>query len=400
MRRHQRKAVFTFAFCAVGCAIFYGTRFDFSAPPRAIETGALSGLQNFTEPSCFTLCCERGVGAMQLNPCCERITERLASPPVTQTTNQIVFGCDKKRHIVRETKMSSQQSFKQRLQTWERNAIETTHCPDMLSQPSLFAAARVVPGLLHRIWECPEIPEQYEKDMLSWMNNTEDMYVFLWTSKAREAFINKTLGPGHLQLYKRLLPGAYRADLFRYVIMYHAGGLYSDIDVHLHVNMENLRDLWDGVTLAIDIDTKRLLNGAVLMSPPRHALFLCALGEVFDHSKHRIYFDSDLDISGPGILGECLRHILGKDDIIYDNQTAADISSLGINLLKSEFSEDGRHVVKLNETFTMISLPQGGKSYHRGVRPECDPGEHYSVLYREKRIYEDNLLAQREKSTP
>ena len=388
MRRRQRHAVFTLAICAVGCVVIYGTWLNSSASTRTIEARAFDGLQNFTEPSCFTLGCERVVGAWKLRPYREKVTKHLETPPVNQAENQILFGCESKRHIVRETKLLSKQSFKQRLQAWERNALETTNCPDMLSQPSLFAAARV-PILLHRIWECAEIPDQYEKGMLSWIDNTVDMYVFLWTSKAREAFINKTLGPGHLKLYNRLLPGAYRADLFRYVIMYHAGGLYSDIDAHLHVNMGSLRNLWDGVTLAIDVDPKRLLNGAILMSPPRHALFLCALGEVFDHSKHRLYFDSDLDISGPGILGECLRHILGKDDIIYDEQTAADISSFGINLLNSEFTDDGRHVVKLNGTHTMISLPQGGKSYQRGVRPECDPGEHYSVLYREKRIYDD-----------
>ena len=78
--------------------------------------------------------------------------------------------------------------------------------------------------------------------------------------------------------------------------------------------------------------------------------------------------------------------------MIYDQKSAAEIRSLGIRLLKSEFSGDGRHVVNLNETRVLISLTPGGEAYDRTVRVECDPGEHYSVLFREKRVYNNTSL--------
>ncbi len=309
-----------------------------------------------------------------------------ASPPA-RSTDDMLFGCNGTRRLVREARGTRRDSLKFKFLMWETNANEITHCPDILSSLPQYAGARDVPPLLHRIWECANIPDRYEKDIMSWIDEADGMFVFLWTRKVRETFINKTLGPGHLGLYNRLLPGAYRADLFRYIVMYYVGGVYSDVDSHLHLNLRKVGYLLNGITLAVDIDAKRLLNGAILMSAQKQAIFLCAIGEVFDHSEHRLYFDSDLDISGPGILGECLRHILGKDDMIYDQKTAIEISSLGVHLLKSKFSDDGCHVVTLNDTRVFISLQPGGEAYDRTVRGECDPGGHYSVMYREKRVY-------------
>mgnify|MGYP006129666771 CR=1 FL=1 len=369
MRRHFRRAFSLFASCALGLVVLYGTRCNSNT--AGPSTAGIGTIQNHTGDS-------------------RRVrTARFEESPPSWSTDRAVFGCDGMRRLVRETRDTQRHSLKSRVQTWETNAIDITHCPDMLSSLPRYAGERDVPPLLHRVWECADIPERYEKGIMSWIDNADDMFVFLWTSEVRKTFINKTLGPGHLDLYTRLLPGAYRADLFRYFVMYYVGGVYSDLDAHLHMDLSSIGYLFSGITLVIDIDAKRLLNGAILMSARKQPIFLCAMGEVFDHSEHRLYFDSDLDISGPGVLAECLRHILGKDNMMYDKKTAADINSLGIHLLGSKISDDGRHVVKLNETDVLISLKPGGEAYDRAVRAECDPGEHYSVLYTEKRVYND-----------
>jgi len=388
MRRLPRKFLVLVALCAAGCVVFNETRCDFNAAtPLLPTTAGSSALQRRAGESCSSKGCLKRLGDRNFIPDRSRVEATSFASPPARSTDDVLFGCNGTRRMVREALGTRRESLKGKLLTWETNANEITHCPDMLSSLSQYASARDVPPLLHRIWECADIPERYEKDIMSWIDKADGMFVVLWTRKVRETFINKTLGPGHLDLYSRLLPGAYRADLFRYIIMYYFGGVYSDVDAQLHLSLRSVGHLLNGITLAVDIDAKRLLNGAILMSAQKQAIFLCAMGEVFDHSEHRLYFDSDLDISGPGILGECLRHILGKDDMIYDQKTAIEISSLGFHLLKSKFSDDGRHVVTLNDTHVFISLQPGGEAYDRTVRGECDPGEHYSVMYREKRVY-------------
>mmetsp|Transcript_9608 Transcript_9608/g.43586 ORF Transcript_9608/g.43586 Transcript_9608/m.43586 type:complete len:279 (-) Transcript_9608:2024-2860(-) len=272
-----------------------------------------------------------------------------------------------------------------RLIRWQNNAEVLIECPH-LSETYLYQAKHV-PSLLHRIWECGDIPAKYMDALQTWIEKAHGIPVVLWTKTARERLISKLLGPKQLALYNRLTPGAYRADLFRYIVMFYFGGMYSDMDTSLHSYI-NWSDFFNGVTLAIDLDTTRILNGAVLLAPPKSPIFMCAMGEVFDHSERRQYFQSDLDISGPGVLGECLRHVLGFDDILFEHETALRLKDFGFNLLTSSLlPEDGKHVVHLSNRTVLLSLGQGGISYGRNVSPDCDPGEHYSKLFTKKQVY-------------
>jgi hypothetical protein len=169
--------------------------------------------------------------------------------------------------------------------------------------------------------------------------------------------------------------------------MYHIGGIYSDIDSALHVSLTDMHYLFRGVTAAVDLDISRLLNGAILMAPPNNCLFRCALGEVFDHSDRREEFESDLDVSGPGVLGECLRHIVGRDSITFDQRNVDELDVLGFRLFKSELLNDKQHTVRLNNGSILVSLPPGGAEYDKQVEADCDPGEHYSVIHRRKGVY-------------
>lgn len=172
--------------------------------------------------------------------------------------------------------------------------------------------------------------------------------------------------------------------------MYYIGGIYSDIDSTLHVSLSKMHYLFRGVTIAVDIVPSRLLNGAILIAPPGNCLFRCAWGEAFDHSERREHFESDLDVTGPGVLGECLRHIVGKDSVVFDESNGFDPGLSGFRLFNSELVDDSnRHIVTLSNGSMFISLEHGGKDYNRQVKPECDPGEHYSTIHRRKGVYRD-----------
>lgn len=296
-----------------------------------------------------------------------------------------IEGCKSSDGLTLESGDVDSENISAHIQRWVQNAAFLTECPNVTLS---FKRSEHVPLILHRIWECDDIPEQYGLALGSWIQHFAGGYVALWTSEIRKRFVSKKYGRSGVDLYERLVPGAYRADLFRYVVMYHLGGIYSDMDSTLHLKLPNMGFLFRGVTAAADLDASRLLNGAILMSPPKSCLFLCALGEVFDHSEHREEFDSDLDISGPGVLGECLRHIVGKDSITFENKYLNELTALGFRIFKSEMRADSSaHIVRLDNGSTIISLEPGGKGYNRQVKASCDPGEHYSVIHARKGVY-------------
>ena len=127
------------------------------------------------------------------------------------------------------------------------------------------------------------------------------------------------------------------------------------------------------------------------MSPPKQSIFVCAMGEVFDHSKKRKYFGSEqsasLDVTGPGVLGECLRHVLGDDDAVF-RPGILQLATLNFHLLRSVLrASDRKHIVELAPGETLIELLQGGVAYEKQESTPCQPGEHYSTLYMSKNVY-------------
>lgn len=278
-----------------------------------------------------------------------------------------------------------------RVYRWVRNAQTFIDCPEAIHT---IVPRLAIPKVLHRIWECDELPARYDKPLDSWGQNATGMVVFLWTGQLREKFILKYLGSEKLTLYNRLVPGSYRADLFKYIVLHYIGGIYSDLDVTLLLNLEGLDQLFEGTTISIDLHPARLLPGAIVIAPPKQLVFVCAMGEVFDHSKKRMYFGSDasasLDVTGPGVLGECVRHILGEDDALFE-PGVQELATVHFRFLRSSLRpSDGVHAVELYSGVQLVELQSGGVPYERQVSPACDPGEHYSTLYGSANVYRDD----------
>lgn len=296
---------------------------------------------------------------------------------------QLMQECNSTRRLVVEPK-GFDEDVPTRTRRWVENAEFFTDCP---CEARSFDLEHISP-IVHRIWECDEIPSDFTIAVESWVNNTSGKFFVLWTRETRRRYIERTLGKVRLELYLRLVPGAFRADLFRYIVLYHLGGVYSDVDTTLHLNPEGVTRFSKGVTVAIDINKSRLLNGAILITPPNHPLFFCAIGEVFHHSERRTHFKSDLDVSGPGVLGECLRHIVGRDDEEFSQEFVEELDASEFHLLHSEVLS-GEHFVRLHDGTTFVSVVHGGKPYDRNVSEECDPGEHYSVLHKKGTVYRE-----------
>ena len=114
------------------------------------------------------------------------------------------------------------------------------------------------------------------------------------------------------------------------------------------------------------------------------------MGEIFDHIRIREYPTSMLDITGPGVFGECWKHINGIDDAAlklksYDNflYPATILDSKTVN---------GVHIVLDGEKH-IVSLGQGGIGYpDEEYSDECKPTEHYSHYFRERSVYDEEIF--------
>ncbi len=71
----------------------------------------------------------------------------------------------------------------------------------------------------------------------SWKQQYGWEYRFYNDDEAAE-FISMHFPPEVRQAYDDLLPGAFKADLFRYCVLFIYGGIYADVDVMLTSKLE------------------------------------------------------------------------------------------------------------------------------------------------------------------
>jgi mannosyltransferase OCH1-like enzyme len=143
--------------------------------------------------------------------------------------------------------------------------------------------------------------------------NPEYEYRF-YTRDQREAYI-KTHFPEYMADYSALIPGAYKADLFRYLILYREGGVYIDCKTSCVVHLSNFIDPEDDMALVKDLHVMRnyMFNG-VIASVPGHPLMKKLIDRYVSNIRSRSYGKNHFDIGGPMAFGRVFNEFVGQSE--------------------------------------------------------------------------------------
>jgi len=115
-----------------------------------------------------------------------------------------------------------------------------------------------------------------------------------------------------LNAYNNLIPGAYRADLWRYYMLCKHGGVYIDAKL---VQIAAFRQYLDEYELVIvkDRNTGCVYNGFIC-AKAGHPLVASAMAQCIANIAAESYGENPLDITGPQIFGRCYNRMLGRDE--------------------------------------------------------------------------------------
>src|SRR5688572_12561292 len=86
-----------------------------------------------------------------------------------------------------------------------------------------------IPKIIHQTWKEEAIPEKWKAYQKKVKRLHPDWEYRLWTDKDNDAFVEKEF-PDFYAVYKGFSRNIMRADVIRYLIMYHTGGMYLDLD--------------------------------------------------------------------------------------------------------------------------------------------------------------------------
>ncbi len=96
-----------------------------------------------------------------------------------------------------------------------------------------------IPKILHQTWKGHDLPEKFRNWQRSWIHHHPDWEHRFYTDNDCTAFIRKVF-PGWLDIYEQYREPVQRADLFRYLVIYHCGGLYADMDMKCFKSIDSL----------------------------------------------------------------------------------------------------------------------------------------------------------------
>jgi mannosyltransferase OCH1-like enzyme len=138
------------------------------------------------------------------------------------------------------------------------------------------------------------------------------VYLF-YDAAERIDFIKEHFEKPVLTAYDTILPGAFKADLFRYCVLYIRGGIYVDSDTICLTSIDKYINSNDKLVVVRDDPmAKKWLANAFIAVTPKHPLMWEAINQAVKNiqSKHEQFY---LDYTGPGLLGKCLNRVCGRD---------------------------------------------------------------------------------------
>ena len=96
-----------------------------------------------------------------------------------------------------------------------------------------------IPKIIHQTWKSHDLPEKYIKLVNSWKNKHPDWEYKLYDDHDCIEFIQKYYNE-LFDTYQSLEEPVMKADMFRYLIVYHFGGLYADLDTEALKSFDEL----------------------------------------------------------------------------------------------------------------------------------------------------------------
>lgn len=165
----------------------------------------------------------------------------------------------------------------------------------------------IIPLNLFQTWYTLELPLHMKKNIeLLKKQNPEFKYELYDDAMCRE-FIKDNFDKDVVYAFDKLKPGAFKADLWRYCILYIKGGIYLDIKYHC-INGFNLLTLTDKEYWVKDREqfNKNGIYQALMVCLPRNNILKKCIDEIVQICKYSIYYNDNLyealDYTGPGLL--------------------------------------------------------------------------------------------------
>jgi len=176
-----------------------------------------------------------------------------------------------------------------------------------------------IPKQIFQTFETKEFSPRFQEIIDLWKKHNPQYKYIIHDAGDREAFIKRNFDKRVYEAYNLIIPGAYKADLWRYCILYVYGGVYIDIDTLCISSLDTF--LTNNTTHMMPIDLNpghegyHNLSNGFIASVAKSPIMMNCIDRVVHHVHTHTIPPSKLDFSGPGVLGRAVNTYLGRDEL-------------------------------------------------------------------------------------
>ena len=244
-----------------------------------------------------------------------------------------------------------------------------------------------IPKKLFQTWEHSNIEPDFQEIIDIWKNNNLDYEYIFHDSGQRLKFIEENFEENVVNAYNKIIPGAYKCDLWRYCVLYIYGGFYADIDT---LCMGKLNDLIsDNIDFIVPIDLninpregQHNLACGFIGSVSKSPILLDAINRIVFNVENNIIPPSKLDFSGPGVLGRSVNKFLKLEETSSFNRKQGIKNT--INFL--HFDPQTEYITDVNTNKIILQNKNKNSEIIRLYNNECNKIKNYTCWVSSNKI--------------
>jgi mannosyltransferase OCH1-like enzyme len=230
-----------------------------------------------------------------------------------------------------------------------------------------------IPLNIYQTWISKYLERHMRKASEKIKKNNPEFKYYLFDDRDCRNFISEHFSHDILYAYDNIIPGAFKADLWRYCVLYINGGIYIDIkyeviDDFKFINLIN-KEYYVKDRNGLWIDDKIGIYNAFIVSSPKNEILLKCINQIVKNTKNNYYGHNALYPTGPGLLG-----------LFFDKNYEFNFffSECG-NYILYQDKDEIKKVLKIYDNY-------------RYEQSKYQSRTHYTILWEERKIYFSNIL--------
>jgi mannosyltransferase OCH1-like enzyme len=229
---------------------------------------------------------------------------------------------------------------------------------------------KVIPLKVYQTWSTKKLPMfmHFNREVMKKLN--PEFEFELYDDQDCEDFIRWNFDASVLTAYKALVPGAYKADLWRYCILYKKGGIYLDVKMRT-VDDFKLIELVSQEHYVQDRPDPFMpfatgIYNAVMVHKPNNPLLMDCINAIVHNVATKDYGFTSLSPTGPALLGK----------LYHDKHVEYNLDEIDM------FHNHHEEVIEFEGRPVLTHYPQ-----YRKEQTLFSKEKHYSTHWKNRTVY-------------